>query len=321
MEIGLLIEGQEGFGWNQWTDAARWAEDLGFESLWRSDHFIPLDAGGSATSLETFVSLTHLASVTSRIRFGPLVSPMTFRHPALVARMAAAIDVLSCGRLQLGLGTGWHAPEHDMFGIPLPSPRQRALALEEGATVIRLLLTGRRVSFDGRIYRLSGAQIRPARAIPIVIGGGGERYTLRVVARHADEWNLPGVDLEVYRHKTAVLEAFCELERRDPATIRRSMVFTHAIAKSGAAARRIADRLIARTPPYYQPGSRRGAPAWLVGTPSQVVEQLQAYADGGVSRVMLQYRHPPARDQLELIAAEVLPQLSRGVRSLAGDAS
>jgi alkanesulfonate monooxygenase SsuD/methylene tetrahydromethanopterin reductase-like flavin-dependent oxidoreductase (luciferase family) len=137
----------------------------------------------------------------------------------------------------------------------------------------------------------------------------GERYTLRAVARHADEWNMPGVQVAAYRQKVAALETHCEREGRDPASIARSIVYTHAIAESEAAARRAAEALVAQTDPAYRPGVRPDGPAWLVGTPSQVVEELQALAAEGVSRVMLQFRQPPSRDQLELIAAEIVPHV------------
>jgi alkanesulfonate monooxygenase SsuD/methylene tetrahydromethanopterin reductase-like flavin-dependent oxidoreductase (luciferase family) len=194
-----------------------------------------------------------------------------------------------------------------MFGVELPGPRRRTLALDEGATVMRRLLSGQRVSFEGEIFRLSNAQIRPASPVPIIIGGSGERHTLRVVARHADEWNIPGVSAETYRRKAAVLEAFCEQERRDPARIGRSIVFAHAIAATDAEVRRITDEMLARTPPRFRPGSQPDAPAWLVGTPRRVVEQLHALTGQGIGRVMLQYRQPPTRAQLELVATEIMP--------------
>lgn len=309
MDVGLLIEGQEGFSWQRWVEIVRWAEDAGFESLWRSDHYGPLGEGEVADAFETFVCLTHVAGATSRIRFGPLVCPMTFRHPAMLARTAAAIDAVSGGRFALGLGTGWHAGEHRMFGIDLPEPRRRVLALDEGAAVVRRLLSGERVSFDGEVFRLEAARIHPASAVPLLIGGVGERRTLRVVARHADEWNVPGLPVPTYRRKVAVLEKYCAQEGRDPTQIRRSVAFAQAIAATDAEVRRITDAMLARTPAQFRPGSHPDAPLWLVGTPDRIVEQLNLISAEGVDRVMLQYLQPPTRAELDLIAERILPNV------------
>lgn len=310
MRVGLLAEGQEGFGWPEWRALVGWAEELGFESLWCSDHLGPLAGDRSAESLDTYVALTHAAGVTSRLHFGSLVSPLTMRHPVTLARTAAAIGTLAGGRFRLGLGTGWHAAEHERFGIPLPAPRERVRALDEGAGVIRALLTGTTVSLDGEVFRLSRAQISPAPTVPIVIGGGGERHTLRAVARHADEWNLPAVSRPTYRRKAAALARHCQQEGRDPATIQRSVVLSHAVGETPGDVRRALDALIADTPPAYRPDSGPDAPFWLVGTPDRVVEDLLGLAEEGIGRVMLQYRRPPSRHQLELVATEVVPHVT-----------
>src|SRR5579864_2939709 len=138
MQLGLMLEGQEGLTWDAWRRLTAAAEELGFESLWRSDHLAsPID--GRRQSLETWVSLTLAAAETSRLRFGPLVCPIMFRHPALLATMAAAVDVLSDGRLVLGVGAGWNAAEHRAFGIPFPPWPERLARLEEGIEVLQRL--------------------------------------------------------------------------------------------------------------------------------------------------------------------------------------
>src|SRR5947209_14890130 len=148
MQLGVMIEGQEGLNWQRWRHIAEMVEDLGFESLWRSDHFFSLMGLPERDALETWVSLTDLAARSSRLRFGPLVCSMTFRHPALLARMAAAVDQLSNGRLVLGVGAGWNVAEHEAFGIPFPAVRQRMDDLEDGIELIRRLWTGTSVSYD-----------------------------------------------------------------------------------------------------------------------------------------------------------------------------
>lgn len=321
MRVGILVEGQEGFGWERWQEVARWAEELGFDSLWYSDHLAPLGHDLGVDSLDAFTALTWAATATTRIHIGTMVSPLTFRHPVTLARTAAALAALSGGRFSLGLGAGWHAAEHERFGIPLPAPRHRVLALDEGAAVVRLLLSGQRVSFDGRVFCLRGARIQPAGPVSIVIGGGGERYTLAAVAQHADEWNLPAIATSAYRRKVEALEAHCARLGRAPDSIRRSLVYGQAIASSEAAVRRAEQELIADTPPRYRPGSGPDAPEWLVGIPSRVVDRLDHLAAEGVERVLLQYRRPPCREQLELVAAEVVTPLKLlpGISSLVAD--
>src|SRR5438874_11612950 len=177
VRIGVMIEGQEGLTWDRWFRIADRVETLGLDSLWRSDHFFSLMGHPERPALECWSSLTALAQRTKRIPFGPLVSPMTFRHPALLARMAAAVDGLSGGRLVLGLGAGWNDAEHAAFGIPLPPLPERFDRLAEGIAVIKALWRGGPVDFDGRYYQLRGAAGYPRpvqQPMPLLIGGDGE---------------------------------------------------------------------------------------------------------------------------------------------------
>ena len=301
MKLGVMIEGQEGIGWEEWRNIVRWTEELGFESLWRSDHFFPFGATKTKDALETFASLVHVAENSQRIRFGTLVCSMTFRHPAITARMAAAVDNLSGGRFILGLGAGWNAAEHEAFGIELPPPPRRSDMLEEGVAYVRSLFDNEPASYDGKIYRLKDAYMnpRPAQArLPILVGGGGEKRTLRTVARYADEWNSIGAAPETYREKVAVLEAHCEREGRDPATIARSLMCSYITGASEAEVQRKVSALPA--PPR---------PNVLVGTPAQIVERISAYEAEGVSRIMMQHFNPPTREELAFVAEEILPRV------------
>jgi alkanesulfonate monooxygenase SsuD/methylene tetrahydromethanopterin reductase-like flavin-dependent oxidoreductase (luciferase family) len=232
---------------------------------------------------------------------------MTFRHPALVARMAAAIDQLSGGRFILGLGAGWNVPEHEAFGIELPPPRPRIEALNEGVRVIKALFGDKPATVEGKKYQLEEAYLNPKplqSPLPILIGGGGEKRTLRVVARHAHEWNVVAQSLERYREKVKALEAHCEAVGRDPATIDRSLMMSCTIVENEASlARRLAE-MPERLRAVMRPGG--GA---LIGTPSQLVEQIKAWEAEGVSRIMLQHREPPAREDLEIQAQELLSKV------------
>src|SRR3989475_10199149 len=226
MKVAVMIEAQEGLTWEHWFRIADRVEELGLDSLWRSDHFFSLSGDLRRPALECWTSLTALAQRTRRIRFGPLVSPMTFRHPALLARMAAAVDLLSGGRLVLGVGAGWNVAEHEAFGIGLPPLKERFDRFEEGIAVIKALWTGRPVDLEERYYPLRGAAAYPRPqqqpAPPLLIGGDGEVRLLRIVAREADEWNSHAPTPEGYRVKRAKLEEHCRAVGRDPSTIRRS---------------------------------------------------------------------------------------------------
>ncbi len=315
MKLGVMIEGQEGLTWERWRAIMRRTEELGFESLWRSDHYVSLAGRSERDALETFTSLTLTAVETSRLRFGPLVAPVTFRHPTLVARMAAAIDQLSGGRLVLGLGAGWNVPEHQAFGLPFPPVRERMDMLEESIQVIRALEGPGKANFAGRYYRLENAEMHPKpakRPLPILVGGAGERRTLQIVARYADEWNMFGAVPERVREKTAVLERHCERAGRDPSRIARSVMAAFVIGENEAAITRRLAALREILPMLPAQGDvellrtlrERG---WLVGRPPEVVEQIGALADVGVQRIMLQHHNQMDFEVLELIAREVMP--------------
>ena len=318
MHLGVMIEGQEGLNWERWREICRRVEALGFESLWRSDHFFSLQGHSERDALETMVSLTLTAAETRRLRFGPLVTSMTFRHPALLARMAAAIDQLSGGRFILGVGAGWNVPEHQAFGIPFPPLKQRMDMLEEGIRVIQALCNGSgRDSVSGRHFSLDHAEMHPRpsqQPLPLLIGGSGERRTLRMVARYADEWNLIGTPERV-REKSAVLEQHCEREGRDPATITRSVMAGFLIGASDAeVTRRLTElRSVNSNLPAVDDATLKDqlrGRGWLVGTPEQIAEQLGELAAVGVQRVMLQHHLMTDFEALELIAATILPVVS-----------
>src|SRR6266508_467593 len=197
MRVGIMIEGQEGLTWERWLRLGQAAEDFGFESLCRSDHLTGLWGESKRPSLETWTSLTVLATRTWRIRFGPMVSPLTFYHPALLAKMAVALDTLSGGRVDLGLGAGWNEHEHRMFGVPMPPMKERLDRLECAARHIRALGAGQPITLDQAYYPLQKAENYPLpthRRLRIVIGGRGEKRTLRIAAEFADEWNVTRVD-------------------------------------------------------------------------------------------------------------------------------
>ncbi len=319
LRVGVMIEGQEGLTWERWRRIAETVEALGFESLWRSDHLFSLYGVPTRPGLDTWASLAQLATLTRRLRFGPLVCPITFHHPSVLARQAAAVDVLSGGRLELGVGAGWHDREHQAFGIPYPPVGERIRRLDEAVQVIRALWQDGPASFSGRYYRLDGGVGWPKPVqrprIPMIIGGKGPRV-LEVVARHADEWNCggsrPPADV---RAKAETLTDACRRVGRDPRTIRRSWMGAFLIAEGGAALERRARKIQEYVPPRAAipaarlPGVLRSE-GWLVGEPEEIAGQMRALAAEGIERFMLQFYDQEDLEALHLLAREVVPRLA-----------
>lgn len=323
MQLGVMIEGQEGLNWDRWRRIIRATEDLGFESLWRSDHYFSLMGAPERDALETFTSFVMVAENSSRIRFGPLVASCTFRHPSLVARMAAQIDQLSGGRFVLGMGAGWNVPEHEAFGIEFPALRERMDRLEESIEVVRALWGDGPATYEGRYYQLRDAVSFPKpvqHPAPILVGGSGERRTLRIVAKYANEWNAIGVNTETYLHKRAVLEEHCAAVGRDPSEIVHSQMSGFLVGRDEAGVRahlaRVAETSLMLGNQVRDQGEEevlRGLRdrGWLVGTTDQVVQQLGEREEAGLSRYMLQHLAMDDFETLELLASEVLPQVQR----------
>ena len=212
--------------------------------LWAFDHFVPLRADPGEPCLEGWTTLTALATQTRRARLGLLVAGNTYRHPAVLAKMAAALDVITDGRLEFGIGAGWHEAEHRMYGIPFGTVADRIRAMGEACEVARMLWTQELATFEGRYYSLTDARCEPKPVQrpypPITIGGTGERLTLRVVARHADRWSFNGKSIEEFVRLNGILDAHCEVVGRDPSTIIRS-VQRHLSEDLASAAAEVAD--------------------------------------------------------------------------------
>lgn len=301
-QIGLMIEGQDGLNWPRWVRLLKAAEDFGYQCLFRSDHFTNASAPDK-DSLELWVSLVYAADHTQHIEFGPLVTPITFRHPAITARMAAAVDDLSGGRLVLGMGAGWQEREHYKFGVPFYDFPTRYDRLTEGLEVVtRLLTSAAPVTFRGQYYTLDEAVLlpRPQRpgGPPVLIGGNGPERTLPLVARYAAEWNALFIRLETYQERRQQLDDLLDRQARAPGSVKHSLMTQLVFGRDEADLRRKlgdrdADELIAR--------------GLIVGTAGAVVEQLGRFAEAGVERFMLQWLDQDNIADLELIARDVLP--------------
>jgi len=316
--LSLQIEGQDGLTWSRWKKLVDEVESLGFAGLYRSDHFTNARPPDMA-SLEMIVSLTYLADHTRHISFGPLVAPLSFRHPALLARQAAALDDLSGGRMYLGLGAGWQEREHALFGLNLGDIPTRMARLEEGLEVItRLLNSDVPVTFEGRFYQLREATLLPRPQRPggprILLGGNGVKRTLPLVARYADAWNGAFLSPEVFRERSTALDALLSAAGRKPGDVRRSVMLGLFFGNDMLEVDRalswrkdvpdLADLpLDAAIEAIY---AQRGA---IVGTPEHIVRQVQAYADAGVDELVLQWFDMDDVKGLRDFAEDVLPRL------------
>ncbi|HEX8991039.1 MAG TPA: TIGR03560 family F420-dependent LLM class oxidoreductase [Anaerolineales bacterium] len=303
LEIAIMIEGQNGLNWPRWQALVRLVEELGFSGLYRSDHFTNARPP-ALDSLELWVALTWLAANTSRIEFGPLVTPFSFRHPAHTARMAAAVDDLSGGRLTLGLGAGWEELEHHMFGFDLLDMRGRFARFQEGLEcVTRLLRSSEPVTFDGRFYQLDEAQVLPPPHRPggprILVGGNGFRRTLPLVARYADEWNANFIGPQEFEKANKELDRLLAEAGRPASSVRRSLMTGCMFAKDAdGLAQKLAER--GRT--------REQLREWneLVGAGQEIKGQLQQLSEAGVQRVMLQWLDLDDLEGLRELAKVVL---------------
>ena len=224
MRIGIDVA-QHHLGWEEMVDRVRFAEDAGFDGAWVFDHFKPLYGDPGGPCMEGWTLLAALAACTTRIRLGTLVTGVTYRNPALLAAEAATVDHVSDGRLELGVGAAWFEAEHDALGFDFPRAGERIDRLEEAIQVVKALFTADGVSFDGRHYRLRDASYNPKPVQrphpPIWVGGGGERRTLPLAARHADVWHGFGSP-DVVARKSAIVDRAAEEAGRDPSTIARS---------------------------------------------------------------------------------------------------
>jgi len=316
--ISIQIEGQDGLTWPRWKKLVAEVEALGFAGLYRSDHFTNGRPPDKA-ALETIVSLTYLAGNTQRVHFGPLVAPLSFRHPALLARQAAALDDLSGGRMILGVGAGWQEREHQLFGLDLGDIPTRMARLEEGLEVItRLLKSDEPVTFEGRFFQLRGATLLPRPQRPggpsILLGGNGVKRTLPLVARYADIWNVLSLTPEGFRERSALLDTLLKAAGREPAEVRRTMMLAMFFGRDmDEVDRRLSwrhDRSEFANKPLDEAIEAIRAGGWaLVGTPSMIIEQIKSYAGAGVEELMLQWFEMDDIDGLRAFAKSVLPNL------------
>ncbi len=329
MRIGFQVWGQS-VSWRDLVRIAPAIERLGFDSVWANDHFYPIAGDGvelltghDGPVFEAWMTLGAWAGATERVRLGCLVSGAAYRNAGLLVKMATALDHASGGRAILGLGAGWHAREHDAFGYAYPGLRERLDRLAEVATIVRGLLDGDPVTFEGSWASAHGARNDPPPVqehLPLLIGGSGERRTLPLVARLADVWNGEG-DPATYGRKNAVLDELCVAAGRDPGQVARTAGLPPPCVRGTHEA---AVRDLAATLARHQP-SAPGALAWaaaspFAGTEEEVAEALDAYRNAGAEEVIFDLPAPFDVETLERLAGPVRDLLTSrtGDRETAG---
>ncbi len=308
--IGFQVWGQF-TTWPELATTARDIERLGYDSLWSNDHLFPAAGARAATAegvvgpfLEGWMTAAGFALVTARIPVGVLVSGAGYRNPGLLVKQATALDHLSGGRAVLGLGAGWHQRDHAAFGFDLPPVRERSDRLDEQSAAVRALLDGRAVTTDGRWVRMDRAvnDPPPVGRLPLLIGGSGERRTLRIVARDADAWNGEGEPAEWARRST-VLDAHCRDLGRDPAAIRRTAgVPPLHIRPSRVEAKRSLAAILERNAMPAEEAAATAEADALAGTLDEVLATLRAWAAAGADEVITDWPAPFDQESLERLA-------------------
>lgn len=308
MRFALMVEPQQGIPWSQQVALAQRAEAAGFGTLYRSDHYESFPGAPGRPTSDGFAVIAGLVRETGRLRHGTLVSPVTFRHPAAVARMVATIDEMSDGRVELGLGAGWHEDEHRRHGFPFPPMATRLEMLEEQLAVVAGLWSGKRGwSFEGTHYRVEDAWFVPSFAgrprPPLVVGTRGARRGIRMAAQHADHLNVYYTTPAKARAAFAALDEECRAIGRDPASVTRSVLLGTVVGedRGRADARRAA---IAAT--FAFPGSPAEWQAanehvWIVGTPDEARATVHAYRDAGADLVIFQDFLPEDMAMIDLL--------------------
>lgn len=302
--------------WPTMKRVAWQAEQLGFDSIWVYDHFHTVPVPTQEPTYEAWTLMASLAAVTERVRLGQMCTCNGYRSPSYLAKVAASIDVISNGRVEMGIGGGWYEHEYNAYGYPFPKPSVRLGELDEAVQIMRLMWAEDEASFSGKHYTVNGAICQPKPThgtIPLWIAGGGEQLTLRTAAKYADYTNF-GQSIEVFRHKSEVLERHCETVGRDFTEITRSMNFNMIIAPDEArleAKKELIRKRFDSVPPID--GQRTlaswyGGPEAAVGTPEMVVETLSRFVTEGMDYAIV-YLPDAAYDpeSLELFAAEVMP--------------
>lgn len=306
-----MIEGQDGVTWDDWVRLAALAERHGFDGLFRSDHYTAI-IKPQAAALDAWATLAGLGAVTERIRLGTMVSPVTFRHPSVLARMAVTVDHISNGRVEVGMGSGWYEREHLENGFPFLDSKARYDLFAEQVEIVVRSWTEDRFDHKGAAYTLEDQTALPKPVQrphpPLILGGGAKPRFSALAARYASEVNTGGATLDEQRAKKDRLDRACEQAGRDPDTLGFSVMTACFV---GADRAEVVERIarVFQGRPDVDPGAMldERRERWLAGTVEEVAEQIEALREVGVTGVFLQHLNHEDDEMLALLGEELLP--------------
>ncbi len=305
MKLGATLWPQN-TSWEALRDAAIVVDSVGFETLWTWDHFYALAGAEEKPNFESTTILGALSPLTKRAKLGALVQGVTYRHPAVIANMAATHDNVSNGRAICGIGAAWNQTEHGAYGIDLGTPGERSRRFAEAAKIVRALLDGERVTYEGKYFKLTDAVLntRPIqKRLPIMIGGAGEQKTLRTTAKYADMWHTFGTP-EIMKHKIEVLHGHCADVGRDPKEVEIWGGQWICVRDDAEEARQVLDEIRTHHPPMNPPNA-------IVGDPDEVAKKLKEHYDVGVRGFIVGFAYPYDTVTIERLAKEVRPRLEK----------
>src|SRR5256886_1975323 len=285
------------------TRVAQTADETGFASAWLVDHFHTIPRPSQEVTFECWTTTAAVARDTKRVRVGQTVTCNGYRNPALLAKMASTVDVLSHGRLNFGIGAGWYEHEYRAYGYDYPETPERLRRLGEAVQVILAMWTQEKANFEGTYYQVRGAINQPKGVqkphIPLLIGGGGEKVTLRLVAQYADACNIGG-DIPTIKHKLAVLKQHCEQLGRDYESIKRTTLIDYCVIAETEAG------VLARLTPEERDHLEELRQTWLIGTPEQIRERLAEYEEAGIQELIVRFVDAAQLEPVRLFARECI---------------
>jgi F420-dependent oxidoreductase-like protein len=304
-----MIEGQEGVTWDDWVALAETCEANGVEAMFRSDHYIS-GSDESRPVLDAWATIAGLAARTTTLQLGTLVSPVTFRHPAVLARNAATADEISGGRVTLGIGAGWMEREHDAYGFEFATAHERVARFGEQLEIVHGLLNAERFDFEGAHYTLNDAPGLNRPNLPILVGGSAKPGTVGPAVRFADEYNTFFATVDEIRERRRTLDDACEAAGRDPTTLRYSLMAPCVVGEDEAAVRESARRIGERFGRDPDEVLARYGERGPVGTTAQVIERIRDIEEIGYERVMLQHLVHTDLETVALIGRELAPAVA-----------
>ena len=285
------------------TRVAQEADALGYHSIWLYDHFHTVPTPTQEITFECWTSTAALARDTRRVRLGQMVTCNSYRNPALLAKMASTVDTLSHGRLDFGIGAGWYKEEYAAYGYPFPGTHERLERLREAVEIILAMWTQEEANFEGTYYQVRGAINQPKGVqkphIPLLIGGGGEKVTLRMVAQYANACNIGG-DIPTIKHKLAVLKQHCEELGRDYGSIKRTTLIDDCVIAETEA------EVLAKLTPPERDNLEELRRTWLIGTPEQIRERLAEYEEAGIQELVVRFVDAAQLEPVRLFARECI---------------